>query len=194
MVDGILSHFRDPQDPSKYQDVHDQIHLDGKWIFLTLGKEQYLLLTDKKNPKHSDGKWIFLTLGKEQYLLLTDKKNPKHSVKHKSHITKVMFLCTIVRPHFNPSVNSWWDSKLGIWPIGDWEPAKQKSKNRPTGTLVWKNKTVTKEVYRDLLISELISAIIKKGPHWDRMSRRLFIQQDGAKTIFMRMMRNSTMH
>ena len=47
--------------------------------------------------------------------------------------------------------------------------------------MVWKNKTVTKEVYRDLLISELIPAIIKKGPHGDRMSRRIFIQQDGAK-------------
>ena len=151
----MANHFRDPQDPSKYQDMHDQIHLDGKWFFLTLEKEQYLLLPDKKNPKHS--------------------------VKHKSHITKVMFLCTVVRPHFNPSVNSWWDSKLGIWPIGDWEPAKQKSKNRPKQTLVWKNKTVTKEVYRDLLISELIPAIMEKGPHGDRMSRRIFIQQDGAK-------------
>ena len=143
---------------------------------------------------HLDGKWFFLTLEKEQYLLLPDKKNQKHSVKHQSHITKVMFLCTDVRPHFNPSVNSLWDSKLGIWPIGDWEPAKQKSKNRPKGTLVWKNKTVTKEVYRDLLISELIPAIMEKGPHGDRMSRRIFIQQDGAKTIYMRMMRNSTVH
>ena len=76
----MANHFRDPQDPSKYQDMHDQIHLDGKWFFLTLKKEQYLLLPDKMNPKHS--------------------------VKHKSHITKVIFLSTVVRPHFNPSVNS----------------------------------------------------------------------------------------
>ena len=101
----MVNHFRGPQDPSKYQDMHDHIHLDEKWFFLTWEKEQYLLLPDKKNPKHC--------------------------VKHKLHITKVMFLCTFVRPCFNPSVNSWWAGKLGIWPIGDWEPAKWKSKNRP---------------------------------------------------------------
>ena len=47
-----------------------------------------------------------------------------------------MFLCAIVHPRFNPSANSWWDGKLGIWPIGDWEPAKGKSKNRLRGTLI----------------------------------------------------------
>ena len=117
----MANHFTDPQDPSKYQDMRDCIQLDEKWFFLTQEKEQCLLLSDEKNPKHC--------------------------VKHKSHITKVMFLCTVVRLHFNPSANSWWDRKLGIWLIGDWEPAKWKSKNRPKGTLVWKNKTVTKEVF-----------------------------------------------
>ena len=92
-----------------------------------------------------------------------------------------MFLCTVVRPHFNPSVNSWWDRKLGIWPIWDWEPAKWKSKNTPKGMLVWKNKMVTKEVYRELLISKLIPAILENWPRRDRMSRTIYIQQDGAK-------------
>ena len=125
---------------------------------------------------HLDEKWFFLTREKEWYLLLSDEKNPKHCVKHKSHITKLMFLCTVVRLHFNPSANSWWERKLGIWPIADWEPAKQKSKNRPKGTLVWKNKTVTKEVYRELLISKLILAILENWPRRDRMSRTIFIQ------------------
>ena len=152
----MANHFRDPQDPSKYQDMRDCIHLDEKWFFLTQEKEFYLLLSDKKNPKHC--------------------------VKHKSHITKVMFLCAVARPRFNPSANSWWDGKLGIRPIGDWEPAKWKLKNRPKGTLVWKNKTVTKEVYRELLISKLILAILEKWLRRDRMSRTIYIQQDGAKT------------
>ena len=98
------------------------------------------------------------------------EKNPKHCIKHKSHITKVLFLCTVVRLWFNPSANSWWDRKLGIWLIGDWQPAKWKSKNRPKATLVWKNKMVTKEVYRELLISKLILAIMEKWPSRDRMS------------------------
>ena len=91
-------HFRDPQDPTKYQDMHDWIHLDEKWFFLTQEKEQYLLLLDEKNPKHC--------------------------VKHKSHITKVMFLCAVARPQFNPSANSWWDSKIGDlanWGLGTCE-------------------------------------------------------------------------
>ena len=92
-----------------------------------------------------------------------------------------MFLCTVARPHFNPCSNSWWDGKLGIWPIGDWEPAKWKSKNMSKGTLVWKNKVVTKEVHWDLLISKLIPSILEKWPRRDMLSRKIFIQQDGSK-------------
>ena len=92
-----------------------------------------------------------------------------------------MFLCAVVRPCFNPSANSWGDGKLGIWPIGDWEPVKRGSKNRPKGALVWKNKTVTKGVYRELLINQLIPAILEKWPRRDRMSRTIYIQQDGMK-------------
>ena len=92
-----------------------------------------------------------------------------------------MFLCAVARPCSNPCSNSWWDSKLGIWPIGDWELAKQKSKNRPKGTLVWKNKIVTKEVYHDLLLSKLIPSILEKWPRRDMFSRKIFIQQDRAK-------------
>ena len=109
------------------------------------------------------------------------QEEPKALCKHKSHITKVMFLCAVTRLHFNPSANSWWGRKLGIWPIGDWEPAKRGSKNRPKWILVWKNKMVTKDVYRDLLINQLILAILEKWPRRDRMSRTIYIQQDGAK-------------
>ena len=93
-----------------------------------------------------------------------------------------MFLCAIARPHFNPCANSWWDGKLGIWPIGDWEPAKRASRNQPRGTLVWKNKLVTKEVYRELLISKLLLAIVEKWPQMDWLSRKIWIQQDGTKS------------
>ena len=76
---------------------------------------------------------FFLTQEKERYLLLPEEKNPTHCIKHKSHITKVTFLCTVARPHYNPCAKTWWDGKLGIWPIGDWEPAKHK--NQRTGLL-----------------------------------------------------------
>ena len=151
---GVEAH--DPQDPSKFLDMMDRIHVDEKWFFLSQQRERYLLL-----PK---------------------EKNPKRCVKSKSHITKVMFLCAVARPCFNPSANSWWDGKLGIWPIGGWEPAQRASKNRPRGTLVWKNKPVTKGVYRELLISKLLPAIVEKWPRTDRLSRKIWIQQDGAKS------------
>ena len=46
---------------------------------------------------------------------------------------------------------------------------------------MWKNKIVTKEVYRDLRITKLIPAIVEKWPISDRNSRKIFIQQDGVK-------------
>ena len=94
---------RDPQDPSKFLDMMDRIHVYEKWFFLSRQRERYLLLPEEKNPKQS--------------------------IKSKSHITKVMFLCAVACPRFNPSANSWWDGKLGIWPIGGWEPAQRASKN-----------------------------------------------------------------
>ena len=94
--------FRDPANLGKYQDMRDRIHVDEKCFFSHEG----------------EGK-VFTASWWEK----------KHCVKHKSHIMKVMFLCAVARPPFNISLNSWWDGKLGIWPIGDWEPAKRKSKN-----------------------------------------------------------------
>ena len=41
---------------------------------------------------------------------------------------------------------------------------------------------MTKEVYRELLISKLLPAIIEKWPQTDRLSRKIYIQQDGAKS------------
>ena len=98
------------------------------------------------------------------------QENPKRCVKHKSHITMVIFLCAVARPHFNTCSNSWWDGKLGIWPIGDWEPAKRMSKNSPKGMPVWKNKIVTKEVYHDLLITTLILSILEK---WEQAKNHI---------------------
>ena len=45
----------------------------------------------------------------------------------------------------------------------------------------WKNKIMMKEVYRDLLITKLIPAIMERWPVNDRNSRKIFIQQDQAK-------------
>ena len=44
----MAMHFRDPEDPTNYQDMHDQIHLDEKWFFLMQEKVRYLLLLEEK--------------------------------------------------------------------------------------------------------------------------------------------------
>ena len=95
-----------------------------------------MMFLDMMDQIHVDEKWFFLSRQKERHLLLPEEKNPKQCIKSKSHSTKVMILCAVAHPHFNPCVNLWWDGKLRIWPIGDWEPAKRGSKNRPKGTLV----------------------------------------------------------
>ena len=47
---------------------------------------------------------------------------------------------------------------------------------------MWKNTLVIKEVYRELLISKLLPAIVEKWPWTDRLSRKIWIQQDGTKS------------
>ena len=93
-----------------------------------------------------------------------------------------MFLCDIACPCFNFCANTWLDGKLRIWPIGDWEPVKRASQNQPRGTLVWKNKLGSEEVYCELLISKLLPAIVEKLPFMDRLSSKIWIQQDGTKS------------
>ena len=125
----------------KFQDMRDRVYLDKKWL-----RE------------------------KERYHFLPEEKELTHCVQHKSHRMKVMFVCAVARPRFNPCANFWWDGKLGIWPIGK-KLAKQKSVNRPKETLVWKNKTVTKEVYQDLLITNLLPVIIH-STRWGKKSHQ----------------------
>ena len=72
--------------------------------------------------------------------------------------------------------------QVGIWPIGEWEPAKRKSKNSPKGTLVWKNKMVTQEVYQDLLISKLLNTILEKWPSGTDFSGKYSLNKMGQKS------------
>ena len=73
-----------------------------------------------------------------------------------------MFLCAQARPRFDTSSNSWWDGKLGIWPIGHVVNALRNSVNHPAGTPGWENLTITRPVYRSRLIDKLLPAILAK--------------------------------
>ena len=126
------------------------------------GKEGEYEYKDMYDLVHVDEKWFYLSQDRQRFVLTDDEKNPHRSVKHKSHVTKVMFLCAIARPRFIPYLNKWWDGKIGIWPIGEWVPAKRDSANRPKGTPVWKNTSITRDVYRALLVEKVLPGIIEK--------------------------------
>ena len=92
-----------------------------------------------------------------------------------------MFRCAIACPRLGllqilGGTASWGYGQLVI---GNQQNINQK---RLRGTLVWKNKVVTKEVYRELLLSKFSLAIIEKWPQADRLSRKICIQQDSAKS------------
>jgi hypothetical protein len=61
-------------------------------------------------------------------------------MRHKKYTTKVMFLCALARPRWDDVTNRYWDGKIGIWPIGNYAGATQRTSiHRSVGTRVWHN-------------------------------------------------------
>jgi hypothetical protein len=77
---------------------------------------------------------------------------------------------------------AWWDGKVGIWPIGHVEQAQKSSVNRPAGADVWVNDNIDKDMYRLVLINEVVPKIVEVWPNFDRPSVKVKLQQDGAKS------------
>ncbi|KAF0750291.1 hypothetical protein AaE_006765, partial [Aphanomyces astaci] len=105
-----------------------------------------------------------------------DEETPMRYLRSKAHITKVMFLVAVARPR--PG----WDGKVGCWPLVETTLAARRSVNRPAGTPVLSSVTVTKQVYRDMLVRNVLPALqakwIRAG---DVANDRIFIQQDNAR-------------
>jgi len=129
---------------------------------------------------HVDEKWFYIIELMGKYYLLPEEEEPLRQAKSKRYILKVMFLCAIARPRWDPHKKQWWDGKIGMWPFTYTEAAKRKSKNCPKGTIVTKVITSvgTKE-YRDVIVEQVVPAIKEKWPR--SASKRVRIQQDGAK-------------
>ena len=109
---------------------------------------------------HVDEKWFYITLVDRVYYLCNDEEAPNRAVKHKSHVQKIMFITAVARPRFEGG-RCTFDGKIGIWPFLEFEevPAKKASKNRAKGTLELKPVNITKEVYRTMMISNILPAI-----------------------------------
>ena len=145
--------FIDKNNTSKFKNMEDLIHIDEKWFYLMM-----------------DG---------QRFIIAVDEEEPYRHVRHKSFLMKIMFLCAVARPRYDTRKNAWFDGKIGIWPIGKWEPAKWSLKKRVKGTPVWKNQCITRDVYREYLIQKFLPAVKEK---WPMCNRRIWLQQDGAKS------------
>ena len=88
------------------------------------------LFKDMLDRVHVDEKWFYCDLVTKRVFLADDEKEPYRTVKHKSHIDKVMFLCPVARPRFDHAENRMWDGKIGIWPFARLSPALRSSANR----------------------------------------------------------------
>lgn len=135
---------------------------------------------DFYNHVHVDEKWFYMTKDNEVYILADGEEPPKRSTKHKGYIKKVMFLAATARPRRINGV--WWDGKIGIWPVGHYEPAQRASRNRPRGHPVWKNESIDRDKYRELMIDFVLPAILAKFPTAYLERHGVIVQQDGAKS------------
>ena len=145
--------FMDKNNTSKFENMEDLIHIDEKWFYLT-----------------KDG---------QRFIIVADEEEPYRHVQHKSFLMKIMFLCVVARPRYDTRRNAWFDGKIGIRPIGKWEPAKRSSKKRTKGTPVWKNQCITCDVYHEYLIEKFLPAVKEK---WPTRNARIRLKQDGAKS------------
>jgi len=143
-----------PAEP-KFTTLFDEVHVDEKWFFLCRDGESYILISDVEEP-------------------------PERCVKHKSHVAKVMFLCAMARPRRLLN-ETWWDGKIGIWPIDDCTEAIRTSTNRPAGTPLFTPKGVDRDTHRQMMLGDVVPAMQSVMPTCES-SRcdAIYIQQDGA--------------
>ena len=147
-----------PLDNKRYFRIaHDEIHVDEKWYFIDKVKQTIYVTEEEKE----------------------EEDLPTKKTRHKSHMTKVMFLCAVARPRFDRHGNCTFDGKLGIWPFVRKIPAQRSSKRRKKGTLETKCVSVTKEVYLEWMTEKLLPAINAKWPRDAVSPTKIIIQQDG---------------
>jgi len=134
------------------------------------------------NIIHIDEKWFYLTKKSENYYFLLDEDELHRTCKSKNFIAKVMFLVAQARPRFDAQGNEFFDGKIGVFPFFTKEPAKRTSANRVAGTMETKAMTlVNRDVIRSFFIEKVLLAIKAKWPR-EALGSTIFIQLDNART------------
>ncbi|XP_057532677.1 uncharacterized protein LOC130810579 [Amaranthus tricolor] len=114
---------------------------------------------------HIDEKWFYLTKKTQRVYLAHKEKIPYRAAKSSKFIPKAMFLGAVARPRWNQYGQCTFDGKIGNFPFVSRVAAQRNSINRPKGSIEIKpTESVTQEVYRSMLIEQLIPAILRKCP------------------------------
>ncbi|XP_057803284.1 uncharacterized protein LOC131018588 [Salvia miltiorrhiza] len=149
--------------------LNSAANIDGKFTFKGM-----------HNVVHIDEKWFYMSNVAERYYLLPHEEDPYRTCKSKRFIQKIMFLCAVTRPIFNETGEMIFDGKIGIFPFTEVVPAQRNSKNRVRGTMETKPiQSITKSIIKDCIINKVIPAIKEKWP--EGASKVTLIQQDNAK-------------
>ncbi|KAF0717365.1 Aste57867_2336 [Aphanomyces stellatus] len=159
-------------------EAHRAARLDYAISFVRRTSNGYHIFTNMYDHVHVDEKWFFLTKVKRRYYVFDNEEVASRAVQSKGHITKVLFLAAIARPRYDCRSKRFFDGKLGVWPFVKVEPAQCSSENRPRGTPIMSPKSVTGEVYKDMILKNVVAAIKAKMP--GARSRTISIQQDNA--------------
>lgn len=128
---------------------------------------------------HVDEKWFRIMKDHQSFYLAPDELKPHRTAKSKNFIEKIMFLCAVARPRYNPKTRSYFDGKIGLWPFVVTEAAQRSSRNRPAGTLEMKAIKVTREIYKSYLLEQVFPAIRSKFPAQRNVP--ILVQQDNAR-------------
>jgi len=138
-------------------------------------------IRDGKNP------WAFrIDIDEKMFRCFTAKRKSKKSptdleaesngrvrVKSKTHIPQTMFLAAVAQPDKKHK----FDGRIGMYRCAKPVPAKRKSRNRPAGTIEWKDYSLTAETFMALLKENVIPDAVKKMS-W---APEIVIQMDNAR-------------
>jgi len=137
----------------RYRDMYDTVHVDEKWF----------------NMKRIHRK-VLCAPGEEVENTFT---------KHKSHIEKIMFIAAVGRPQFVEETGEWWDGKIGMWPCGHWGVYPRGGSVHKKGEEKWIDESVDAAKYRQLMLDDILPAVLAKHPHV-ALGKTVRIQQDSA--------------
>ena len=174
---GLKSHSRFLKPVLTDDNMRGRVAWAVRWLLD--GPDESRRFHNQYNVVMLDEKWFYIVRNGEKYYILEDEQLPNYKVQHKSWIMKVMFTGVVARPRFDPHRNRYFNGKIGIFPYTKQDPAQRSSRNRPRGTLVTKQVEVTKEVYKKMLLDNVIPAI---KDSWPAASRRetIYANHDNA--------------